>query len=468
MIRVFDRYIAPKSLALALIEGGLIGASLFCAVRIRFWNNQPGFESCISGPEFSIQALTFIVAFQVCFYYCDLYNLAANRARNEKVIAVGQSLGLASLLLGMLYFMFPVLMIGRGVFFIGITLAPAFVLFNRVVLDRIWRVAASAENVLIFGTGGLAFAVAVEMLKRTDLNMQLSGFVAPLDSNGVGGSIAGLPVLGTASQLETVVRRNGIQRIIVALEDRRGALPIRDLVRLRVEGVRVEDAHTTISSLTGRVWLETVKPSWFVFSEGFHRSMFTLIAKRVVDLVFGILGLIVSAPLMLLVAAAIRLDSPGPIIYRQTRVGLGGRIFEVLKFRSMRTDAESGTGARWAQEQDPRVTRVGRILRNYRLDEMPQFVNVIRGDMSLVGPRPERPSFVEQLRQQISYYDERHTVRPGITGWAQVQYQYGSNLEDAVRKMEYDLFYLKNMSLAFDLIIIFDTVRTVLAGHGAR
>jgi len=223
-----------------------------------------------------------------------------------------------------------------------------------------------------------------------------------------------------------------------------------------------------ISSLSGRVWLETVKPSWFVFSDGFQRSKTILILKRAIDLASGLLGLVVCLPVMILVALAIRLDSKGSVIYRQRRVGLGGRCFEVLKFRSMRMDAEVGTGACWAIKGDPRVTRIGRFLRKYRLDELPQFMNVIRGEMSLVGPRPERPNFVEELRRQISYYDERHSVRPGITGWAQVQYRYGSSLEDAVRKLEYDLFYLKNMSIFFDCAIILKTIRIVFTGSGAN
>jgi exopolysaccharide biosynthesis polyprenyl glycosylphosphotransferase len=252
------------------------------------------------------------------------------------------------------------------------------------------------------------------------------------------------------------------------MEDRRGALPSRDLVRLRVQGVEVEDAETTLAALTGRVWLGSVRPSWFVFSGGFRRSAITVVMKRAIDLAGGVLGLALSAPLMVLVAIAIRLDSRGPIFYRQIRVGLGDRPFEILKFRSMCPGAEADSGPRWSQEADQRITRVGRILRKYRLDELPQFINMIRGEMSLVGPRPERPVFVEQLREEILFYDERHSVRPGVTGWAQVEYKYGSSREDAYRKLEYDMFYLKNMSLFFDAAILVRTVRIVLFGHGGR
>ena len=205
-----------------------------------------------------------------------------------------------------------------------------------------------------------------------------------------------------------------------------------------------------------------------MFSDGFHRSKWIDLVKRALDLAAGIVGLAASMPIMIVVALVVRLESKGPIIFRQTRVGRMGKCFEVLKFRSMNVDAEKANGAQWASENDPRVTRIGRFLRKYRLDELPQFINVIRGEMSFVGPRPERPFFVEELRKTIPYYDERHSVRPGLTGWAQVQYAYGSSIEDAYNKLEYDLFYLQNMSLTFDLAIIFQTIRIVLGARGSR
>jgi len=319
------------------------------------------------------------------------------------------------------------------------------------------------------GTQAMALNVARQLMARDDLNIKLVGFVETgRGDSGPDKAIFGIPVLEAAENLESTALENHVSRIIVAMEDRRGKMPVRDLVRLRVQGVRVEDAHSALASLTGRIWLESIQPSWFVFSDGFRRSTATLAIKRALDLAFAIIGLVVSLPVMALVALAVRLDSKGPAIYRQQRVGLGGREFEVLKFRSMRVDAEQANGAQWASHDDPRVTRVGRFIRKFRLDELPQFVNVIRGEMSFVGPRPERKVFVEQLRKEISYYDERHSVRPGLTGWAQVEYAYGSTAEDAYRKLEYDLFYLKNMSIFFDCAIVLKTIRTVLTGRGGR
>ena len=313
----------------------------------------------------------------------------------------------------------------------------------------------------------MAATVAREFSRREDLNVELAGFVETAESQG-DKQLFGGPILGSADQLDALVAAHRITRIVVALEDLRGVLPVRTLVRLRVQGIRVEDAHSAMSALNGRIWLSEVKPSWFVFSDGFHRSRLTMLVKRICDLAFSIIGLLVSLPIMLPLAIMIRLESPGPVIFRQSRVGLRGKTFELLKFRSMRADAEQGTGAQWAQVNDPRVTRLGKYLRKFRLDELPQFINIIRGEMGFVGPRPERPVFVAQLRQSISYYDERHSVRPGLTGWAQVQYPYGASVEDAARKLEYDLFYLKNMSIFFDCAIILQTVRHVSKGNGAR
>ncbi|MCZ6760768.1 MAG: exopolysaccharide biosynthesis polyprenyl glycosylphosphotransferase, partial [Gemmatimonadetes bacterium] len=273
---------------------------------------------------------------------------------------------------------------------------------------------------------------------------------------------------GCASGLESVVERHRISRVVVALEEHRGVLPMQSLLRLRVSGVEVEDSHSTMAALTGRVPLQTLRSSWFIFSDGFHRTGWTEVVKRALDLSLGLLGLVLSAPIMALAAIAIKWDSEGPVLYRQTRVGRRGKPFDVLKFRTMGADAETNGIPQWAEEDDPRVTRLGRFLRKYRVDELPQFVNVIRGQMSFVGPRPERPVFVEELGQIIPYYDERHTVRPGITGWAQVRYGYGGNTEEAMRKLEYDLFYLKNMSVWFDAAIVFETVKIVMFGRGGR
>ncbi len=464
MIRVFSQYVSVRGLLLLGLESLLILGSLVLGARLRFWNDQDQFLLYTDSWAFLWQTATVLIVLEICCYYNDLYNLTVPRDRGEQILCLVQALGAGCLLLGALYYIFPGLLVGRGVLFIALVLAGTGISATRSGLDLVWQATQHTKKVLILGDGEIALTTAREFERRSDLNFRVAGFVT--GDSAAGSELLGRRVLGRSTDLRAIVHDQSISRIVVALEDSRGALPSRDLVRLKVQGIEVEDAHSALAALTGRVWLRTVRPSWFVFSKGFHRSSAALVMKRIIDLTFGLVGLVAFSPVILLTALAIRLDSKGPIFYRQARVGLGGRAFDLVKFRSMRIDAEAENGAQWARKDDPRITRVGRFIRKYRLDELPQFFNVIRGEMSFVGPRPERPVFVDQLREQIPFYDERHSVRPGVTGWAQVEYGYGASVEDAFRKLEYDLFYLKNLSILFDLAIIVRTVRVVLFGFG--
>jgi len=464
MISVFSRYTSLQSLLLMVTDCVLIVMCALTAAKLRFWSDADTFVNYVGSSSFVFQALTLLIVIEMCFYYNELYNLSRSIARGDEIVRLAQALGAGCILLGTLYLLFPGLLGGRGVLSITLLLVTSGVGLTRFGLERVWQLTIPRRKVVIVGDGTLASAVANEMSRRSDLGLELMGMIAPGASHNL--ERLDRPVLGSIETLARIVRENNISRIIVALDDSRGALPVRELVRLRVKGIEIEDAHSALAALTGRVWLGAVRPSWFVFSGGFRRSRWTVVAKRAIDIASGVMGLVLFAPLLAAIAIAIRLDSKGPALYQQTRVGLGETLFEVLKFRSMRADAEEGSGAQWATESDPRVTRVGRFLRKYRLDELPQFLNVLRGEMSLVGPRPERPAFVQQLREQIPFYDERHSVRPGVTGWAQVEYRYGASAEESYRKLEYDLFYLKNFSVFFDLAIIFRTVRIVLFGGG--
>lgn len=464
MIRVFSQYVSIKSLLLIAIESLIIVMSLVLGAKLRFWNDSAEFLLYAGSGSFLLQVLTVLIVLETCCYYNDLYNLSIVRPRSEQFLCLAQALGAGCLLLSLIYYLIPGLLVGRGVLFIALVLTTAVVSATRIILDWAWQLTRREKPVLILGSGEIAVTTARELERRTDLNFRIAGFVA--GGHARFDELLGHPVFADQGEIRSIARDKRIAKIIVALDDLRGALPTRDLVRLRVQGIEIEDAHSALAALTGRVWLRTVRPSWFVFSTGFQRSQTTLLVKRMIDLAFGLFGLILFSPLMALTAIVVRLDSKGPVLYRQTRVGLTGKAFNLMKFRSMRLDAEKENGAQWAQEGDPRITRVGGYLRKYRLDELPQLLNVIRGEMSFVGPRPERPCFVEQLREQIPYYDERHSVRPGITGWAQVEYGYGASVEDAFRKLEYDLFYLKHLSILFDLAIGFRTVRVVLFGYG--
>jgi len=351
--------------------------------------------------------------------------------------------------------------------------STVIVALSAVVISVVmWRVAFASvaqdvrleERLMILGTGATAHALARQIATQQDFAYRLVGFID--DGNGAR-MVRHDDVLGTIDDVERLVATQRISRIVVGLSDRRGRLPIGPLLRAKLSGVRVEDATTTYERLTGKILIDDLKPSWLIFSDGFRASRITRAVKRMLDLALAIIGFVLAAPLMAMTALAIRLDSAGPILYAQERVGENGTIFVLRKFRSMRVDAETGRPV-WARDRDERVTRGGRFIRLTRLDELPQLWNVLRGDMSFVGPRPERPFFVDQLAAAIPFYMERHAVRPGITGWAQVKYRYGSSIEDATEKLRYDLYYIKHLSIVFDLTIVIDTVKVILFGKGAK
>lgn len=321
-------------------------------------------------------------------------------------------------------------------------------------------------RVLILGAGRLGKDLC-EVLGQKRISMYDVVGVIDGDPKRVGETISGVPVIGTYEYLFQLVEQHQVQMIAVCVEDRRSVLPVQTLLDFKAGGLDVIDGHHLFEEESGRLSIDVLRPSALIFSAGFRHRLLSKALKRLLDMTVAFLGLILLSPLILFVAILIKIDSPGPVFYRQMRVGLRGSPYMIVKFRSMRTDAEK-SGPRWAEADDPRVSRVGRWLRNLRIDEIPQLLNVLRGEMSLVGPRPERPVFVQQLRTMIPYYDIRHTVKPGITGWAQVKFRYGFTTEDSHTKLQYDLYYVKNLSLYLDLIILTRTVRVVLLGEGAH
>jgi sugar transferase (PEP-CTERM system associated) len=328
------------------------------------------------------------------------------------------------------------------------------------------RLTRRRRRVLIIGTGRLATDLCQMLLSKPRGRFQIVGFL-DRDPNRVGERLVNPGIVGTFGQLFEVVERYQVQTIAVCMEDRRTHLPVHTLLDFKTLGLEIVDGHRLFEEESGRLSIDLVKPSALIFSSGFQRRVVVMALKRVLDAVVASLSLLLLTPLWVALIALIKLDSPGPAIYRQIRIGRCGEPFRIYKFRSMREDAEKD-GAQWAAPDDPRVTKVGRWLRKWRLDELPQLLNVVKGEMSLVGPRPERPAFVQELREAIPYYDIRHTVRPGITGWAQIRFRYGASPEDAHMKLQYDLYYVKNLSLALDLRILLESVRVVLRGEGAR
>jgi sugar transferase (PEP-CTERM system associated) len=461
MFRIFDQYVSRKTLFVVAGDALSIVGSILLAYKIRFWTDPESFAFYIQQPDLTLRCVTTLAVFQVCAYYNELYRAQDQLSSSDQFFRLTQATGVGCFFLAAIYYAAPQLSIGRSVFAMTLIFMLTSTTTLRWLADLAWRTALPKRTVLILGTDRVARALAEEISLRADLNMKFVGFVGAAKPDDLVGEY-----LGDASAIEDLVRKYSVQAVLVSDNVFSGSLPLNALLKLRTRGVRVEDANATLAAFTGKISIETVQSPWFVFSTGFARSGYAMAFKRLTDLSLSAIGLIVCLPIMLAVAVVVRLTSPGPALFRQTRVGLNGRHFEVLKFRTMTQDAERDGVARWAQANDPRITSVGRYLREYRLDELPQFINVIRGHMSFIGPRPERPEFVSQILQVEPLYDERHTLRPGLTGWAQVCYPYGSNLEDAIRKLEYDLFYLKNVSFLFDMAIVFQTVKIVLWGRG--
>jgi sugar transferase (PEP-CTERM system associated) len=338
----------------------------------------------------------------------------------------------------------------------------------RIAFEWTTRRVGPVERLLLVGTSDGAVRLARELYdRRRDLGVEIVGFIDS-DPARVGAPVINPGVIGTVEDIPAIVRARAVDQVVVSLADARGKLPMDKLLEMKIDGVRFAHLATIYEKYTGKIAVENLRPSWLIFSDGFRKGRVQDATKRVLDVGLAALGLLLALPIMLLVAVAVRLTSRGPALYHQERVGQYGRVFVLHKFRSMLVDAERDTGAVWAQSNDTRVTPIGGFLRRSRLDELPQLWNVLRGDMSLVGPRPERPEFVSSLTREIPYYGQRHSVRPGLTGWAQVRYAYGASVEDALEKLQHDLFYIKNRTLALDLFIVAKTVKTVLMRKGGQ
>jgi sugar transferase (PEP-CTERM system associated) len=401
------------------------------------------------------------------FYLFDLYDFVVMHDRRELVLRLVQALGLAWIALALSFYAYPRLMLGRGISLIALPLALTLMVSWRVSIHWFLGHPSFGERILIVGSGNLAVEVAREVLNRPDAGYRIVGFVGN-DADLLGKSLINPRVIGITSELDEIVSREDIDRIVVAMGERRGQLPTDELLQLSLGGrVAIEEGASFYERVTGRVSLAMIRPSWLIFSGRGRQARITSISRSIVHRLVALIGGLVSLPIALLAAILIKLDSRGPVFYKQERVGKGGQTFVLMKFRSMRTDAEAA-GPVWAAKDDDRTTRIGKVIRKIRVDEIPQFWNILRGDMNFVGPRPERPHFVSQLAEEIPYYQQRHLIAPGLTGWAQIKYPYGASIEDARQKLQYDLFYIKNQGLVLDAIILFETIKIILFGRGAH
>ena len=456
------RGVTWRSFGLIACETVVILACVYAAAVLRF-----GFEDAYTGGSGHWKAGLIALVTQVCLYFADLYDFRVIADRRELFVRAVQALGATALILAGLYYWFPELVIGRFVFASATVLIVTLVFGWRLVFEWTMRRIGPRDRLLLVGTSEGAVRLARELHERRDLGVAIVGFIDP-DPERVGAPVINPGVIGTIEDIPAIVRARSVDQVVVSLSDARGKLPMDKLLEMKLDGVQFEHLASVYEKYTGKIALENLRPSWLIFSEGFRKSRLHQVSKRLLDLLLAALGLALAAPLMLIVAIAVKLTSRGSVLYKQQRVGQHGRVFHAYKFRSMREDAEKDTGAVWAAKDDHRVTSVGRFIRQTRIDELPQLWNILSGHMSLVGPRPERPEFVADLTREIPFYGQRHTVRPGLTGWAQVRYTYGASVEDAMEKLQYDLFYIKNMSLALDLFIIAKTIKTVLMRKGAQ
>jgi sugar transferase (PEP-CTERM system associated) len=467
MLRIGGQKVPTPLLLLLAIDCCLIALGLFAAVVLRFSVANYGsvFQYLLTWQTL----FRFVVAILVCeisLYFNDLYDFRLMTTPSDTLVRLLQAFGVACLALAVCYYLAPDFGFGRGIAVLAAPVIVALTLGWRLLMAQDPNTLGTSERMLILGTGPTGIALARDILSRPELQLSVVGFLDEKGEN-IGKSLVNPGIIGAADDVEEIAKNQKIDHVVISLLERRGMMPVRQLLRLKFAGVKVDDAHSFYERMTGRIILERLSPSWLILSDGFRKSTLLIVAKRAIDVVLSLISLIVCLPIFAVTAIAILLETGTPVLFRQERTGLNGRSFEMLKFRSMRTDAEAA-GPQWASTGDDRITRVGKLIRKFRIDELPQAINVLRGEMSVVGPRPERPEFVSMLEEQIPFYGLRHFVRPGITGWAQVRYQYGASVEETKTKLEYDLFYIKHLSVMLDFAVLFETTKVMLSGRGAK
>jgi sugar transferase (PEP-CTERM system associated) len=457
LIRLFNVYYPIRTLILLVGEALIVWTSFLLAAVIEL-REDSYLVLNYEGGYIKIFVVTGVVL--LCSHWFDLYDTARLNTKGELYFRLLMVPGLLAFVMAGISYARPDFLLGGGSSVLGLLILTFALIGWRLGYGWLVQLPILVERVYVLGTGERAQRVVQGLRQNPEIGVEIASWTGKLEG--------AVNLETTAAHLMEVVKKQKVHRVIVAMPDRRGTIPMQELLQLRMQGVKVEEATSWLEKISGKIEVDHLYPSWLVFSEGFRRSPTFMVIRRLISIVISLIGSILAAPLVPLIMLAIRLDSRGPVFYRQTRVGKAGRVFKVVKFRTMRQNAEMDSGPKWAGDHDPRVTRVGRFLRASRLDEIPQLWCVLKGDMAFVGPRPERPEFIEWLSEEIPFYGVRHMVRPGLTGWAQVKYKYGSTIEDAREKLQYDLYYIKNASIGFDLLIMFLTVKTVLLRRGAQ
>jgi len=466
IITLENRFFSLRSAICFIVETGIILGSVVASFILL--HGRTG-TSVVSMGDVVARAVVITVACQSCMYLLDLYNLRLFQTLGEMLLSLAIAIGFVCIGIGLLSYAIPKFGVAGKMYYLSILLASLSLLIWRLLFELYITRLAPGENILIVGTGNVARQVGEEVSRNKRLGFRLVGFISPQAKNeniSFGEDIG--EVLGDPTQMDRIIYKHDVSKVVVAITERRGEYPVKEMLALRVAGIPVVEWPGFFEKLAGRIPIDSLAPSFFIFNEGFRKSKFFLMLRRFVSAILAAVILVLLLPFFLAVAILITFDSPGPVLYSQMRVGQNNKPIRIYKFRSMRNDAEKNGDAVWAVENDPRITRAGHFLRKTRIDELPQLFNVLIGELEFVGPRPERPEFVEKLQNLIPYYGLRHTVKPGITGWAQVMFHYGSSIDESKEKLQYDLFYIKNMSLKMDLLILFHTFKIVLLGRGAR
>jgi sugar transferase (PEP-CTERM system associated) len=458
-------------LLIVTLDAVLAVAALCSAALARFGCS--GVADKLLEPGSAATVAVFVPVLLFSSHLMETYDYGKNMKRWEIFVNVLFGVVTSFALLSIISYLNPDILLGRGVLVISLLLFMLYQFCWHTLYLMGKKNPHFSHRVLVLGTGPLAARIG-EMAASNDRNLVLSGYascheaVAGDDQGQEEEAVPREAIVGSADDLVAATTRAKADLIVAALSERRGVFPLKDVLKCKLNGIEVMDAPTFYELVHRKLMVEAITPGWFIFSNGFRRSALFRFSKRAVDLVLSAAGLVLTAPFFPLIGLAIKLDSRGRVLFSQLRVGLNEKPFMLYKFRTMSQDAEVRTGAVWAAKNDPRVTRVGRFLRNSRIDELPQLINVLKGEMSFVGPRPERPEFVEELKQSIPFYSKRHFIKPGLTGWAQVRYSYGSSVEDALEKLRYDLYYIKNIRPFLDTLIFFETIKVVLFGRGGR
>jgi sugar transferase (PEP-CTERM system associated) len=466
MLRIFKQYYPIRNIFFFIGEGIVIFVAVMAACWLLLNAKWMGFDRWLY-----MKILLISLVCQICLYYNDLYDLKVTDTFQELGIRLLQALGSAAIILAGIYLIFPRAIVGSGIFAVSIVFVIILIVSWRFFYTLILSRGLFNQKIILLGSGALAQNIFDEIMHRKD-----SGYTIALN---VQDSFEDSDISCSQLQTEIICKKDydglcelasqlNIKKVIVAIKERRGKLPLKELVKCRVKGIEVIEGTSFYEMLAGKLIVDQINPAWIIFSKGFYKSRTRRCIKRALDLLLSVSMIILFLPLIIVTAVLIKIDSKGPVLFSQERVGMNKKRYMLYKFRSMVPDAEKQSGPVWASDNDKRITRVGRAIRKWRIDEIPQLWNVLRGDMSFVGPRPEREFFVNKLEKIIPYYVDRFSVKPGISGWAQVCYSYGASVDDAVEKLNYDLFYIKNMSVFMDLMIILRTIKIVLFGKGAR